>query len=250
MLRGVETVEIGDDAARQFHFNVHGMAVPGVGAGAQGCERIGRNVGEQLVVRPHALVGNRHQLAEHFAGHFGDAHVIAQALGHFALAIEPHQDGHGQDHLLGLIELALNFASHQQIEFLLGGAQLHIGLEHHGIVGHQQRIEQLVNGDGLIACQARAKVFVLQHPCQAVFSAQPHNIVAGELSQPFAVVANFGFSRVQNFVHLREVGFCVFLHLLGRERGTRLGLSGRVAHQRGKISHQENRRVPQVLKMF
>src|SRR6266849_4635755 len=44
-------------------------------------------VGDQVPIAPHELVGHGHQLAEHFCGGFVDAHVIAEALGHFALPI-------------------------------------------------------------------------------------------------------------------------------------------------------------------
>ena len=114
-------------------------------------------IGEQFVVGPHQLVGDGHQLAEHLLGRFGDADVVAQALGHFALAVEPDEDGHGQHDLRWLAVFALDVAADQQIEFLLGGAEFDIGFESHGVVSLQQRIEQLVDGDGQIAARRERK---------------------------------------------------------------------------------------------
>src|SRR5205809_4692686 len=56
-----------------------------------------RAIGEQFVVRPHQLVGNGHHLAKNFAGGFSDADVIAEAFGHFALAIETDKNRHGEN---------------------------------------------------------------------------------------------------------------------------------------------------------
>ena len=36
-----------------------------------------RHVGQQFVVAPHQLIGDRHQLAEHLSGSLRDAHVVA-----------------------------------------------------------------------------------------------------------------------------------------------------------------------------
>ena len=42
----------------------------------------------------------------------------------------------------------------EQVEFLLGGAKLDVGLEHHGVVGREERIEQLVDRDGEVFVEA------------------------------------------------------------------------------------------------
>ena len=52
----------------------------------------------------------------------------------------------------------------EEVEFLFGGAELDVGFEHHGVVGRQQGIEQLVNGNRLIVVQTRTEVLTLQHP--------------------------------------------------------------------------------------
>jgi len=54
-------------------------------------------VGDEFVVGPHEVVGNGHDLAEHVGGRLGDADVVAEAFGHFALAVEADEDGHGEN---------------------------------------------------------------------------------------------------------------------------------------------------------
>ena len=116
---------------------------------------------------------------------------------------------------------------HQHVEFLLRRSQLDIGVELHGVVRRQQRIEQLVHGNRQILIEARTKILALEHPRQPIVAAEPHHIVARHLPEPFAVVANFA-----------------------RQRRPRFGLSRGIANHRGKVTDQENGRVAHILKMF
>ena len=86
---------------------------------------------------PHQLVGNRHQLAEHLRGWFGDTDIVAKRLGHFSLPVQADENRHGQHHLRGLAVFALNIAPNQQIKLLLGGAEFDVGLERYRVVGLQ-----------------------------------------------------------------------------------------------------------------
>jgi hypothetical protein len=47
-----------------------------------------QEVGEQLVVAPHQLVGDGHDLAVHLERRFGDADGVAQRLRHLLHAVE------------------------------------------------------------------------------------------------------------------------------------------------------------------
>ena len=79
-------------------------------------------VGDEFVVEPHQFVGDGHDFAEHVGGRLGDADVVAEALGHFALAVEANENGHGENGLARETVFALDFAVNEEIEFLLGGA--------------------------------------------------------------------------------------------------------------------------------
>ena len=65
-------------------------------AGRPGSKRL---VQQQVVVDGHRRVGDPHQLAEDLVGRLGDAHVVAQRLGHLLHPVGAGQDGHGQDRL-------------------------------------------------------------------------------------------------------------------------------------------------------
>src|SRR5260370_21969136 len=87
-----------------------------------------RTVREEFVVGQHQSVRNRPHYAEYFARGFGDADIVAETLGHFALAVEAAEDRHRENGLPRQAVLALDLTMHQQIEFLLRGSQLNIGL--------------------------------------------------------------------------------------------------------------------------
>ena len=165
-------------------------------------------------------------------------------------AVGAHQDGHGQRDLRFLAVFALDVAADQQIEFLLGGAELDVGLQRDRVVGLQQRIEQFVHGDGLIVVQTRAEVLAFQHARQAIMRAETNHVVAGQFSQPLAVVADLGALAIEDLVDLLEIGFRVGAHLLGRERRTRFGLAGGIADHGREIADQKNRGVALVLKVL
>ena len=104
-----------------------------------------------------------------------------------------------------------------------------VRLQHHRVVGDQQRIENFVNRDRLVLLQARTEIFVLEHSREAVFCGELDHLLAGEFVEPFGVVADFGFFRIEDFEHLREIRFRVRLHLIAREGRARRGLAGRIA---------------------
>src|SRR6185437_2416785 len=87
-------------------------------------------------------------------------------------------------------------------------------------------------------------------PREPVMRAKADHVVAGERSQPFAVVANLGAVAVQDFVDLFEIGLSVGANLLTSERRARFGLSSRIAHHGREIAHKKNRGMPLVLKVF
>ncbi len=94
-----------------------------------------------------ALVGDAERLAVHLVRRVGHADVVAERLRHLALAVGPGEDRHRQDGLLGDPVRALDVAREQQVELLIGAAELDVGLDRHRVVALQQRIEQLEDRD-------------------------------------------------------------------------------------------------------
>ena len=81
-------------------------------------------------------------------------------------------------------------------------------------------------------------------------AAEPHHVVTRHFAEPFAVVADFGFLAVENFVNLGEIGLSVRIYLLARQWRPRFRLPGGIADHRRKIADQENCRVAHILKML
>ena len=53
-------------------------------------------------------------------------------------------------HLLrALAHHTLQLAAHQEVELLVGAAELHIGFDGHRVIGLEQGVEKLGQGDGL-----------------------------------------------------------------------------------------------------
>src|SRR3546814_13436979 len=79
---------------------------------------------QQIVVAPHQSVRDGHDLAEHLARGITDADVVAEALRHLLHAVEPLKDRHRHDALRLLPRGGLKMSSDQEIELLVGPAEL------------------------------------------------------------------------------------------------------------------------------
>ena len=145
---------------------------------------------------------------------------------------------------------ALQFASHQQIEFLVGAAQLDIGFERHRVVSLGQRIEQFVQGDGLFFLKALVEVFALEHLRDGELGREANEVIRSDFANHSAVEASFVLCRIENFVDLRHVSFGVAHDFFAGERRARSGAPGRVADHASEVADQKNDGVAEVLKMF
>ena len=81
----------------------------------------------------------------------GDADVVAERLRHLVDAVQPLEQRHREDALRLLAVVLLQLAADQQVEFLVGAAELDVGLHRHRVVALHQRVQQLVHGDRLVA---------------------------------------------------------------------------------------------------
>jgi hypothetical protein len=78
-----------------------------------------------------------------------------------------------------LAVLALDFPADQQVEFLVGAAELHISLEGHRIISLHQRVEKFVNRDGEAGFEPLGEVISFQQPGHGVFGSQLDDVKAG-----------------------------------------------------------------------
>ena len=141
-------------------------------AGLPGIDLGKRQVGQERGVALALAVGQGVDLVVHDLGRFGDAHVVAQRLRHLLVAASAQQNGHEESHLGLLVRhphdiaqrrVALQLASTQHVELLVGAAQLHVGLDHHGVQPLHERVEELVQRDGVASGVAVLEVLALQH---------------------------------------------------------------------------------------
>ena len=140
-------------------------------------------------------------------------------------------------------------AAHEQVEFLVGAAQLQVSLERDRVVALQERIQKLVHADGMASLVALAKVFALHHAGDGVFGRQRNHAGRAQRVAPFAVVAHLGFFGVQHFKRLRFISLGVDFDLFSRERRAR-GVAARgVADQGGEVADQKNDLMPQILQL-
>ena len=117
--------------------------------------------GGKAVVLHHELVGDGHDLPEHIGRLVGQANVVAVALRHLLHAISALKQWQREADLGLHAHLLHELATGEQVEQLVGAPELHIGLDDHGVVGLHDRVEELVQADGLARRVAVVEVVAL-----------------------------------------------------------------------------------------
>ncbi len=205
--------------------------------------------GEQLVIAPHQIVRNGHDLAEHGGGRLVNADIVAVGFRHLAHAVGAFQQGHGQNALGFQAVVGLKGAAHQQVEFLVRAAHFHIRFQADGVVALAQGVEKFVDGNGALLAEALFKIVPFHHPGHGVAGGQPDEIRGVHRAQPAGVECDHGLFRIENFEHLAFVGFGIGEHLLFRQGRAGFGTAGRVADTAGEVSDEKDHGMPQLLKV-
>ncbi len=180
-------------------------------------------------------------------GAFGDADVIALRLRHLVDAVEAFEQRHGEDALRLLPEVALQLASDEQVEFLVGAAELDVGLQGNRVVTLHQRVQELVDRDRLLAGEALGEVVPLEHARDGVLRGELDHARSAQGLAPLRVVANLGARRIEHLGGLRVVRPGVRLDLLARQRRAHVVAAGRVPDHRREVADEEDHLMPQVL---
>ena len=193
-----------------------------------------RQIGQQRVVLPHQLVGDRHQLAEHLRRRVRHADVVAGALGHLLDAIQPLEQRRRHHDLrfeaVGRHEVAADV----EVEELIGAAELDVSLQEDRVVRLGERVEELVERDRLTGLEALLEVASFEHLRDAVLRREAHPAEAAERLEPLAVEAHLRLLRIEDLEDLRLVGLGVVLDLFRRQRRPRLRAAGRIPDERGE----------------
>jgi hypothetical protein len=166
-------------------------------------------VGEEEPVAPHERVGDGHELAEHLLRRLVDADGVVERLRHFLDAVEALEDFCHEDDLRRLAGVALEVAAHEEIEFLIGAAELDVALEHDGVVALHDGVEEFVDADGLLGLEALVEVFALEHLGDGGLGGEADQICVTELVEPLGVEADLGERAIEDAEDLLGVGLGV-----------------------------------------
>ena len=143
----------------------------------------------------------------------------------------------------------MQIAAHQQIEHLVGAAELDVGSYGHRIVCLEQRVEKLGDGYGVVLREAAGEVVALEELGHGKLAGQSYHVGQAERPEPVALPSDFSAVAVHYLEELRQVGLGVFDDLLVGKHGPRGGASGRIAYLRRPVSHDDNDRMPKVLQL-
>ncbi|KAG0735816.1 hypothetical protein G6F24_018585 [Rhizopus arrhizus] len=89
----------------------------------------------------------------------------------------------------------LQAAAHQQVELLVGTAKLDVGFQGHRVVALHQRVQGLVDGDGLLGGVALGEVVALEHARHGVLAGQADHVGRAHLAEPLRIEADFAHPR-------------------------------------------------------
>ena len=143
----------------------------------------------------------------------------------------------------------LQFAPDEQVEQLVGAAELHVGLDGDGVVRLQQRVEHLGDRDGPLPGVPCGKVVAVQELVDGEVRREPYDVGERELPEPLALVHGARPVRVHDLEELAHVRLGVLAHVLGAEHRARVGLAGRVADLRRPVADDEDELVTEVLQL-
>src|SRR2546421_2169931 len=239
----------GDDLLRQLA--LRHLRVPA----AQRFDLGQRSPREELVVPPHQPVRDAHQLPVLLLRRLGDADVVAERLAHFVahdLAVHlsrigPLEQRPGEAYLWNLTVLLLQLAADEEVEELVGGAELDVRLQRHRVVSLRQRIEQLVQRDRDLVLPTSLEVLPLEHASEGIPGGELDQARRPEWNQPFAVEAHLGAVVIENAEHLLLVRLGVGGDLFLAQRRTCRVAPRRISDHPGEVPDQEDDGMAQLL---
>jgi hypothetical protein len=153
---------------------------------------VGAQIGGQAQVLRHQMVRDPHQLAELLLRRVVQVDAVVQALGHLLDAVGAAQQRHGHHDLAGLTAGALQLAAEQQVEGLVGAAQLDVGLDGHRVHALHERVEELDQRDRAAGVVAGLEILPLQKLGHGDVCRQVGHLREGHRRQPLGVVPDLG----------------------------------------------------------
>ncbi len=159
------------------------------------------------------------------------------------------------DHLRRLIQRLLNLSSQKEVEFLVRPPQLHIGLNTNGVVGLKEGVQELLDVDRLPPFFPFLEFLPLQktldgrRPDGRKPIQEPEDSFPSDPRNPIRVPPDLHTLQVEHLPELLQESFGIALDLGRGEGGTRLIVSGWIAHTRGEVAENDHRHVPEFLEL-
>ncbi len=164
------------------------------------------------------------------------------------LAVGPHEERHGHGDLWQLSVTLLQDATHHEIPELVGTAELDVRLDCDRIHSLEQRVEELHQRDRLPPREPVGKITPLQHLGNRHLGRHVQNIVHVECAEPLGVVADLQPLRQQDPAEAVQHRLRMSAHLVGGQPPARLVLPRGVTNLCGEVTHDQDRRVAEILK--
>jgi hypothetical protein len=155
----------------------------------------------------------------------------------------------GQGHLRLLAEIAHEVASHQEVERLVGAAELDIRLHHDRVVRLHHQVQEFVQENGDPFLVPLGEIVALEEAGDGHLRGQADQLVKRQRLEPRAVAHDLEPVRRQDLPHLVEVGLRVDFDFVRRELGAGLLATAGVAHERRHVADDQNRLMPKVLEL-
>lgn len=134
-------------------------------------------------------------------------------------AIEADEEGHAEDDLFGHVGIFLEGSTDEEVEELIGAAELDVCLDHDGVVALDEWVEEFDDGDRGARFVAFIEVITFEHTSDGHFAGEIEGVAEGHFIEPFAVVADFCFCFIEDFENLVEVGLGIYFNIVCGEDG-------------------------------
>ena len=149
---------------------------------------------------------------------------------------------------MGRTRLArLERASAENVEGLVGAAQLYIRFQGDGVVALHQSVHEFVDVDGVAALNAVVEGVAGRELLDGEVGGQMDHVGEGHLTEPLAVATHFGAFWIEQFERLIAVGGCVGLQHFSRLHGAEGIFVRRIADESGEVADQEDRLMSELL---
>ena len=123
----------------------------------------------------------------------------------------------------------MELAAEEQVELLVSSAELDVGLDDCGVVGLEEWVEKLGDGDGAVGLEAVGEVLTGENLGDGEAAGEGYDLGEGEVAEPLALPSDVGAVPVDDLEELVHVGQGVFADGLGGEHLPGGGLAAGVA---------------------